>query len=101
MLVDFDTQTWTTGEARYPINVEKVEIWRSDGVSHRLLIKSDHDLAMLNHIFCREYFVHLGFSKIRSLICCMNVLLDRPTQSPATCRSLGFLGESKHQMSIT
>jgi len=50
MLIDFD---WSgvVGEARYPINVNKVDIWRPEDVSDGLLIKSDHDIAMLNHIF--------------------------------------------------
>jgi len=50
MLIDFD---WSgvVGEARYPINVNKVDIWRPEDVSDGLLIKSDHDIAMLNHVF--------------------------------------------------
>ena len=50
MLVDFD---WSgiIDEARYPINVNKVDLWRPDDVSDGLLIKSDHDLAMLDRIF--------------------------------------------------
>lgn len=51
MLVDFD---WSgiIGEARYPINVNKVDLWRPHDVSDGLLIKSDHDMAMLDRIFC-------------------------------------------------
>ena len=43
MLIDFD---WSRiiGEARYPINVNKVDLWRPDG----LLIKSAYDMAMLD-----------------------------------------------------
>ncbi len=50
MLVDFD---WSgiIVEARYPINVNKVDFWRPDDVSDGLLIKSDHDMAMLDRIF--------------------------------------------------
>ena len=50
MLVDFD---WSgiIGEACYPINVNKVDLWRPDDVSDGLLIKSDHDMAMLDRIF--------------------------------------------------
>jgi len=50
MLVDFD---WSgiIGEVRYPINVNKVDLWRPDDVSDGLLIKSDHDMAMLDRIF--------------------------------------------------
>ncbi|TDL19937.1 hypothetical protein BD410DRAFT_394386 [Rickenella mellea] len=50
MLIDFD---WSgiIGEVRYPINVNKVDIWRPDDVSDGLLIKSNHDMDMLEHIF--------------------------------------------------
>ena len=50
MLVDFD---WSgiIGEARYPINVNKVDLWRPDDVSDGLLIKPDHDMVMFVHIF--------------------------------------------------
>ncbi len=50
MLVDFD---WSgiIGEVRYPININKVDLWRPDDVSDGLLIKSDHDMAMLDRIF--------------------------------------------------
>lgn len=50
MLVDFD---WSgiIGEVRYPSNVNKVDLWRPDDVSDGLLIKSDHDMAMLHRIF--------------------------------------------------
>jgi len=50
MLVDFD---WSgiIGEVRYPINVNKVDLWRPDDVLDGLLIKSDHDMAMLDRIF--------------------------------------------------
>jgi hypothetical protein len=50
MLVDFD---WSgvIGEARYPINVNKVDLWRPDDVSDGMPIKSEHDMAMLEHIF--------------------------------------------------
>ena len=51
MLVDFD---WSgiIGEARYPININKVDLWRTEDVSDGQLIKSDHDIPMLDHI-CR------------------------------------------------
>jgi len=50
MLVDFD---WSgvIGEAHYPINVNKVDLWRPDDVSDGMPIKSEHDMAMLEHIF--------------------------------------------------
>ena len=50
MLVDFD---WSgiIGEARYPININKVDLWRPEDVSDGQLIKSDHDILMLDHIF--------------------------------------------------
>jgi hypothetical protein len=50
MLVDFD---WSgiIGQVYYPINVNKEDIWRPDDVSDGLLIKSDHDIAMFDHIF--------------------------------------------------
>ena len=49
-LVDFD---WSgkIGEVRYPMNVNKVDIWRPDEVTDGALINSDHDIAMFNHIF--------------------------------------------------
>ncbi|KAH9955729.1 hypothetical protein BGW80DRAFT_1213867 [Lactifluus volemus] len=42
MLVDFD---WSgiIGHVCYPINVNKIDIWRPDDVSDGLLIKSDHE----------------------------------------------------------
>jgi hypothetical protein len=51
MLVDFD---WSgiIGEARYPINVNKVDLWRPDDVSDGMVIKAEHDMAMLEYIFC-------------------------------------------------
>ena len=50
MLVDFD---WSgiIGEACYPINVNKVDLWRPDDVSDGRLIKAEHDMAMLDRIF--------------------------------------------------
>ena len=50
MLVDFD---WSgiVGEVRYPINVNKTNIWRPDDVSDGQLINPDHDMAMLRYIF--------------------------------------------------
>ncbi|KAG5635658.1 hypothetical protein H0H81_010494 [Sphagnurus paluster] len=50
MLVDYD---WAgiVGEVRYPMNVNKVDIWWPDDVSDGLLIKPDHDIAMLEYIF--------------------------------------------------
>ena len=50
MLVDFD---WAgiIGEARYPANVNKVDFWRPDDVSDGMLIKAEHDMAMMNKIF--------------------------------------------------
>ncbi|KXN89199.1 hypothetical protein AN958_05902 [Leucoagaricus sp. SymC.cos] len=50
MFIDFDW-SGTIGEVCYPINVNKVDLWRPDDVSDGLLIKSDHDMAMLDHIF--------------------------------------------------
>ncbi|KAG5634892.1 hypothetical protein H0H81_000409 [Sphagnurus paluster] len=50
MLVDYD---WSgvIGEVRYPMNVNKIDLWRPDDVCDGLLIKSDHDIAMFEHIF--------------------------------------------------
>lgn len=50
MLVDFD---WSgmIGEVRYPMNVNKVDLWRPDEVTDGALIKSEHDMAMLHHLF--------------------------------------------------
>ena len=57
MLVDFD---WSgiIGEARYPININKVDLWRPEDVSDGQLIKSDHDILMLDHIFrwCATFY---------------------------------------------
>jgi len=50
MLIDFD---WSgaIGEVRYPININRVDFWRPDDVSDGMPIKSEHDMAMLDHIF--------------------------------------------------
>ncbi|KAN0133606.1 hypothetical protein V8E53_008594 [Lactarius tabidus] len=50
MLVDFD---WSgvIGEVRYPMNVNKTQLWRPERVSDGELIKSDDDIDMLEHIF--------------------------------------------------
>jgi hypothetical protein len=50
MLVDFD---WSgiIGQVCYPIGVNKIDLWRPDDVSDGLLMKSDHDIAMFDHIF--------------------------------------------------
>jgi hypothetical protein len=50
MLVDFD---WSgvIGEVRYPMNVNKTQLWRPEHVSDGELIKSDDDIDMLEHIF--------------------------------------------------
>lgn len=50
MLVDFD---WSgaIGEARYPMHVNKMTLWRPDDVEDGKPIKSEHDMEMLEHIF--------------------------------------------------
>ena len=50
MLIDFD---WSgiIGQVCYPININKMDLWQPDDVSDGLLIKSDHDIAMFDHIF--------------------------------------------------
>ena len=49
MIVDFD---WAgrLGVVRYPMNVNRVEIWRPDGVVDEDLIQAQHDLSMLEHM---------------------------------------------------
>ena len=50
MLVDFD---WAgiIEKVCYPANVNKKDIWRPDDVSDGALIKSEHDMAMFEHMF--------------------------------------------------
>lgn len=50
MLVDFD---WAgkAGEIRYPMNVNREDIWRPDGAVDGNLILADHDIAMLKKVF--------------------------------------------------
>ena len=50
MLVDFD---WAgiVGEVRYPANINKVDFWRPDDVSDGMLIRFEHDIAMLENMF--------------------------------------------------
>ena len=50
MLVDFD---WSgvIGEVHYPMYVNKLDLWWPDDVSDGMPIKSEHDIAMLEHIF--------------------------------------------------
>ena len=50
MLVDFDW-SGSIGDVRYPNNVNKVEFWRPDDVSDGMLIRAEHDMAMLDRIF--------------------------------------------------
>ena len=47
ILIDFGI----IGQVCYPINVNKMDLWWPDDVSDGLLIKSDHDIAMFDHIF--------------------------------------------------
>jgi serine/threonine protein kinase len=49
MIVDFD---WagTLGIVRYPMNVNRVEIWRPDSVVDEALILAEHDVSMLEHM---------------------------------------------------
>jgi len=50
MIVDFD---WAgkLGFVRYPMNVNKVDIWRPDSVTDEALIMADHDVEMLDHLY--------------------------------------------------
>ena len=49
MIVDFD---WAgmLGIVCYPMNVNKIEIWRPDSVVDEALILAEHDLSMLEHM---------------------------------------------------
>lgn len=49
MIVDFD---WagTLGVVHYPMNVNRAEIWRPDGVIDEDLIQAQHDLSMLEQM---------------------------------------------------
>jgi len=49
MIVDFD---WAgkLGTVRYPMNVNRVEIWRPDDAVDEELIQAEHDMSMLGHM---------------------------------------------------
>jgi len=49
MIVDFD---WAgkLGVVRYPMNVNKIEIWRPDDVVDEALIRAEHDVSMLEYM---------------------------------------------------
>jgi serine/threonine protein kinase len=49
MLIDFD---WggEIGKARYPMNVNRKDIWRPEGAEDGKLIIADHDMVMLKHM---------------------------------------------------
>jgi hypothetical protein len=49
MVIDFD---WAgqLGKICYPMNVNKIDIWRPDGVADGALVLAEHDLSMLEHL---------------------------------------------------
>ncbi|KAH8924591.1 hypothetical protein BT69DRAFT_1349368 [Atractiella rhizophila] len=49
MLVDFD---WAgkMGEVKYPMNVNRKDMWRPEGAVDGALIKAEHDMSMLDQI---------------------------------------------------
>lgn len=50
MLLDFD---WAgkIGEVKYPMNVNRTDLWRPDDAVDGELIKADHDMMMLDDMF--------------------------------------------------
>ena len=54
MLLDFD---WAgkIGEVRYPMNVNRTDLWRPDDAIDGELIKADHDMMMLDDMFGRGH----------------------------------------------
>lgn len=51
MLVDFD---WAgrIGEARYPMNVNREDVYRPEGAVDNELILAEHDMSMLAELTC-------------------------------------------------
>ena len=55
MLLDFD---WagTIGQVKYPMNVNRTDLWRPSGAVDGELIKAEHDMMMLDDMFGRRCY---------------------------------------------